>query len=442
MQQNSLSPSRLFLLLTVSILLLSSCSSLKRANHHIEDDLESAPVFQQGFAGLAVYDPEEHRMLFEHNSDKYFTPASNTKLFTFYTGLKILGDSVPALKYTIKNDSLIFEGTGDPSLLYPDLPDSQVLSFLKNTGDSLYFVPPIYTESYFGPGWAWDDYNAYYSVERTPLPIYGNRVYFSFRKGQERPKSFPKIFKDSLLVSADTTNSRIRRELAYNGFSFENTLKTKDFEQEVPFKYSPHLLVNLLQDTLQKKVNILHNLPPKVRLDKTLYSIPADSMYKHMLQVSDNFIAEQILLMAAQKISDSLKTEIAIDYMKKNYLKDLPDEPIWVDGSGLSRYNLFTPRTMVKLLEKISEEVPREKLFDMLPTGGKSGTLKNYYKAEEPYIYAKTGTLSNNHSLSGFLITKKGKVLIFSFMNSNYTVPTSSLKAGMENILESIRDNY
>src|SRR5690606_40565208 len=68
-------------------------------------------------------------------------------------------------------------------------------------------------------------------------------------------------------------------------------------------------------------------------------------LYKVMMQESDNFIAEQLLLLCAQVLSDSLKTEIAIDFVKKHYLDDLVDEPVWVDGSGLSRYNLFTPRS-------------------------------------------------------------------------------------------------
>ncbi|MGB3775183.1 MAG: D-alanyl-D-alanine carboxypeptidase, partial [Leeuwenhoekiella sp.] len=46
------------------------------------------------------------------------------------------------------------------------------------------------------------------------------------------------------------------------------------------------------------------------------------------------------------------------------------------------------------------------------------------------------------HSLSGFIKTKSGKTLIFSFMNSNYVVPTSTLKKGMEQILLTIRDSY
>lgn len=419
--------------------LISSCSVIKRTNKQISKDLQTAKVFKKGFSGLAIYDPQENEMLYEFNSDKYFTPASNTKLFTFYTGLKILGDSVPALKYFKRNDSLIFKGTGDPSLLNPDLPESRVVEFLKNSEEKLYYYPPVFTEKYFGPGWSWDDYNYSYSVERSAMPVYGNRVIFRIDK--EETEIMPEIFKDSLMISERSElGPGIKRDISRNQFKAQRG--DKEFTREVPFKYSEQTMVTLLQDTLNKEIGIIHELPADAEFNKTLYSIPTDSIYKRMLEVSDNFIAEQILLMAADKVSDSLKAEIAIDHMKENYLKDLPDEPIWVDGSGLSRYNLFTPRSMVKLLEKISEELPQEKLFGMMATGGRSGTLKNYYKAETPYIFAKTGTLSNNHSLSGYLKTRSGKILIFSFMNSNYTVPTSELKEGMEVILENIRDNY
>ena len=432
-----LHPSILCLILTIGFV---SCAPLKRVNKKIEADLVSKPVFYQGFSGLAIYDPQEDEMLYEYNSDKYFTPASNTKLFTFYTGLKILGDSVPALKYFKRNDSLIFKGTGDPSLLNPDLPESRVVEFLKNSEEKLYYYPPIFTDKYFGPGWSWDDYNYSYSVERSAMPVYGNRVIFRIGN-KEEPEIIPEIFKDSLMISERSEKGQgIKRDISRN--QFKAHLGDKEFTREVPFKYSEQTMVKLLQDTLKKEIGIIRELPADAEFNKTLYSIPTDSIYKRRLEVSDNFIAEQILLMAADKVSDSLKAEIAIDHMKENYLKDLPDEPIWVDGSGLSRYNLFTPRSMVKLLEKISEELPQEKLFSMMATGGRSGTLKNYYKAETPYIFAKTGTLSNNHSLSGFLKTRSGKILIFSFMNSNYTVPTSELKEGMEVILKNIRDNY
>jgi serine-type D-Ala-D-Ala carboxypeptidase/endopeptidase (penicillin-binding protein 4) len=57
-------------------------------------------------------------------------------------------------------------------------------------------------------------------------------------------------------------------------------------------------------------------------------------------------------------------------------------------------------------------------------------------------VYGKTGTLSNNHSLSGFLITKKGRILIFSIMNNNFTAPTAQVRTRMQELLELIRDTY
>lgn len=425
------------------IIALASCSTTRKISKPLDKIFSQSPVFEQGFVGFMLVDPEKDKTLYSHNAEHYFTPASNTKLFTFYAGLKILDDSIPALKYQIQNDTLYFKATGDPSFLNENLPNSNVFDFLKNKANHLAYITPTYTEKHQGPGWAWDDYNAYYSAERTAFPIYGNMVGFDFEKNKEFPVVSPKIFTDSTVSSKNSlVSTRLRRDLVSNRFEFNNLKKESDFSQSVPFKYSSEILIKLLEDSLQKPVSLIENSELNKKLTKTLYSIPSDSVYKEMLKVSDNFIAEQILIMAAGKVSDTLKSEIAIDYMKENHLKDLQDEPMWYDGSGLSRYNLFTPRSIVSLLQKISAEVPQEKLLDMLPTGGHSGTIRNFYKADKPYIFAKTGTLKNNHSLSGFLKTKSGKVLIFSFMNSNYTVPTSILKAEMEKVLLNIRDNY
>lgn len=419
------------------LLFCFSCSSHKK----ISSTFENASAFEQGFSGLVVFDPEKNSVVYEKNAEKYFTPASNVKLLTFFTGLKVLGDSVPALVYGQRNDTLIFSGTGDPSFLNPDLPSSQVFQFLKESDNKLFYHPRLPEEAFFGPGWAWDDYNSYYSVERTSFPIYGNRISFTVNPGLTDFEVSPEIFRDSVRINKIglARNPEFNREMAGNQILFTPGVGNKTYNKDLPFKYSSTLLVNLLGDTLSKDVQLLKDLPEGFSLNQKMNSISTDSMYKRMLEVSDNFIAEQILLLSAHKIADTLKSDIAIEHMKENFLEDLPDEVFWVDGSGLSRYNLVTPRSMIKLLDKIYQEVPQERLFSLLATGGKSGTLKSSYIAETPYIFAKTGTLRNNHSLSGFLKAKSGKILIFSFMNSNYTVPTSELKIQMEIIL---RDLY
>src|ERR1700754_3272280 len=84
----------------------------------IKKQFKHSQIVNDHFTGFALYDLDDKKMIYELNADKYFTPASNTKLFTFYTCLKMLGDSVPALRYELRNDSLVFWGTGDPSFLH------------------------------------------------------------------------------------------------------------------------------------------------------------------------------------------------------------------------------------------------------------------------------------------------------------------------------------
>jgi D-alanyl-D-alanine carboxypeptidase/D-alanyl-D-alanine-endopeptidase (penicillin-binding protein 4) len=215
------------------------------------------------------------------------------------------------------------------------------------------------------------------------------------------------------------------------------------FSQEVPFRYSRELAMQILSDTLKKEIGIVHSAFPAEGA-KTWYSIPRDSLFKRMLLPSDNLIAEQLLLTYAAENGLEMNARKVIEYVQEKFLTSLPDRPQWVDGSGLSRQNLFTPRTMIKLCELIYQEFPgREaELFELLPQGGRTGTIRNYFRSDRPFVFAKTGTLSNNVNLSGYLVTRKGKRLTFSFMNNNYTQPTVEIRKEMDRILTAIHKAY
>lgn len=423
------------LYLTYFIFLAVGCSPraiVKKDLIRLENDLKEHTGFQ-------LYDPATKQNLIEYQSDRYFTPASNTKIFTFYTSVKILKDSVIAIRYIQKGDSLVFWGMGDPSFLYANTFDNKRLyNFLASHPGAVFYSPTNFKTDLMGPGWAWDDYPYYYSAERSPIPIYGNLV-----RVQRKSESFsftPSFFQLHFAQASEPRGDEtIVRQMESNQIVYYPG-KKRQSKWNIPFHYTDELVVGLLSDTLKKDVKLLPiNIPSEVQ---TLKSVPLDSVLRVLMHDSDNFIAEQLLLQCAAVLSDTLKPEIAIDYARKNLLSDLPDEPQWVDGSGLSRYNLFTPRTIVKMWEKIYNEVPRERLFPLLATGGKYGTIKNYYKAKEPYIFGKTGTLSNNHTLSGYIITRKGRLLIFSLMNNNYVSPTSEVRKRMENILETIHERF
>ena len=105
---------RLLLLLALGTCIVS-CSPV--SNRSLTKQFKDTEKQFQDHTGFALFDIAANKTVFEYNSEKYFTPASNTKIFTFYAALKLLGDSLPAFKYEERNDSLIVWGTGDPSLL-------------------------------------------------------------------------------------------------------------------------------------------------------------------------------------------------------------------------------------------------------------------------------------------------------------------------------------
>jgi len=158
-----------------------------------------------------------------------------------------------------------------------------------------------------------------------------------------------------------------------------------------------------------------------------------------MMHRSDNFFAEQSLLMVSRKLLAVANDEKITDTLLKTDFNNLPQKPRWVDGSGLSRYNLFTPQDFVAILNKMKNEFGMERIKNILPTGG-TGTLSNYYRAENGYIFAKTGTLSGVVALSGFLYTRKKKLVIFSVLVNNHHDNATYIRQGIEKFIKELRN--
>jgi len=413
--------------------------------HKIKKLFKRSKILNDHFTGFALYDLDSNKMIFEQNDDKYYTPASNTKLFTWYTCLRMLGDSVPGLRYETHGDSLIFWGTGDPSFLHSDLKGVNAYHFLKNSGKQLFYASGNYQNAFFGDGWAWNDYNDDYQAEINGLPLYGNLVTFKADAHQNlaaSPSYFNKYIADTAAAGKPAAHFRIIRDFLTNVFYNPSSQAPQNYFQQVPFKTSDTLTQNLLEDTLKDSVTIIHR--PLTASAKTVYNASTDTVYRHLLQSSDNFIAEQLLLVCSSVKFGVLNTDSVINYAKAHYLNDLPDTPRWVDGSGLSRYNMFTPRSIVALLVKILQTRDEQLLQSELPQGGVAGTIKNAYKTDngKVFVWAKTGSLMYDYNQSGYLITRKGRRLAFSFMNNNFTEPARQVRDEMVRIITYIHDNY
>ncbi len=415
----------------LGVLLCTGCASTK--NRKFEKKLRqklSSDAAKNQFTGVTVVDASNGKTLFDFNGQKYFTPASNVKIATLYTALQLLPQKIPSLRYTLQGDTLYMEGMGDPTQLHPYFQDSTVVQFLK-TQKHIALNLSNFKGGRFGSGWAWDDYSYGYHPERGGLPLYGNVVTL-LNQGTTRVS--PVYFKDSVLNGTFSTNRDEERNRFYFSLDRTDTIT-------IPFKTSTALTRKFLEKLSTRTVRPISRLPEGHK--KILYSVASDSVYKRMMVVSDNFLAEQLLVLASATLSDTLEGRLAREHILKEYLSDLEQAPRWVDGSGLSRYNLFSPRSLTQILQKLYATVPKERLFAFFPMGGVSGTLQDWYGGDQrPYIYAKSGSLGNNYCLSGYMLTRSGKTLIFSFMNNHFRLPTTQVKQQMQLILESMRDHY
>jgi D-alanyl-D-alanine carboxypeptidase/D-alanyl-D-alanine-endopeptidase (penicillin-binding protein 4) len=92
------------------------------------------------------------------------------------------------------------------------------------------------------------------------------------------------------------------------------------------------------------------------------------------------------------------------------------------DGSGLSRANRVSPRTLAGVLQRGASRASTSELLADLPVGGLTGTLEQRFRADAAgrgLVRAKTGTLTGVHSLAGYTTDARGVPVLFAVMTDD-----------------------
>ena len=430
--------------LVIAVLQFTACSVQQKLQKAANQNILEAGNLSGAHIGIHVYDPASNASLFSYQSNKYFVPASNTKIVTCFAAMQYLGDSVLAAQIASTDSGMHVYASGDPTFLQPEYATHPLLNVLKTT-NKIYLHTPSFTAKPFGQGWSWDDYDASYMPSRSAFPMYGNVVRIAKNAGQLIVT--PSFFKDSIKGINASINKGfgVSRQMASNQFLVQPTTASNTLE-EIPYRTSnwttaPLILeASLLSEALGGTKVIALDAAGETNAPATatkVYSRPLDSLLKPLMHRSDNFYAEQALLMVGKGLHQSFDDKKTIAYLLTNDLADLAQKPTWVDGSGLSRYNLFTPENFTSILHKMYKAYSFERLQNIFPTGGEvGGTLSSNYKNLNGKIFAKTGTLSGQVALSGYLITKKGKTLIFSVLVNNHTTTASNVRKAVEQFIQ------
>lgn len=434
-------------LLLILSAFLSACATLEQINPFggARMPLPEDGELSRAWWAYEFVDLQSGETVLAENAKKACIPGSNMKLLTFFSAWKVFGDSLSAGCLYRQTDSLIFIPSGDPGFLYLDLSHDRLLSRLENSGKEIIFVAwPESDDEVFGTGWAWDDDGKSFQPGRSPLGIYGGRLALSKRPNQP-PRVPGSLFDDSYQYQP---GSRKTTEIKLSKKPFENTIalnrkinKNDSFDLLFSFYPDRELLLDLLGDTLGKKTETTHFLP--IRKDRECFFRPTSNLYREMLFESDNFIAEQLMFMIGREATGTFSVRRGISFALDNLMSEISfDNFQWVDGSGLSRYNLASPHTMTSLLQQMYREMGMKNLKEYLPEGGKQGTIANYYWGDPGYIWAKTGTLKNNYALSGVIQSVSGKHMLFSIMVNHHTANQNEVIKAIETMLKYVRDEF
>ncbi len=433
----------------------------------------SKDVFSDAFVGIEIFNLNKNKILFEKNSHKLFTPASNLKLLTTSAALYFLPDSFTFTTDFLSNgvvvDSvlrgdLIIRGGGDPLFTYREL-DSLLTLFVnsglkKINGDIIGDI--AWKDSlYFGKGWMCDDNPEPFLPYLSALMLEEGNVRiivkptspFSLANIEVYPPvSSIELNNNVLTISDDTTYFTITRNWRENGNTiFADGFISQNSEPDTTFLnlYAPEkIFLDAVEKILiDKGIDFTGGklIKRNVSYVKKLFSFERniDTVITKANKESDNLCAEMLLRALAYEYYGKPATAKNGILMLDSLIKlsdENPDDFKIVDGSGISRYNLISPDLIIKMFVFLHKNNPKVfyKLISTLPVMGIDGTLESRHKKGKAFgvARAKTGTMSTVSSLSGLTINATGDTLLFSMMMQNFSGRLSVVRLYQDIITE------
>lgn len=352
------------------------------AGTDIREEINQFP----GFSGILIKDLNTQEVLFSHNEDILFTPASLTKIFTLLAALETLGEeyAYPTSFYfssTISgeiNGDLYIVGSGDPTQspeVIRKIADALVQKYgIRHiSGDIVLDNSKFLPEEFLGRGWMWDDKN----------PLIGALTVMGY-KVKEKQNSY-------LNTMPLLWGKIFSQELSKKGVKIDGSIRIGKTKENLQVKY-------------------------------IYYSDTMDKILAYMMKKSDNQSAENIfrtlapednpeevstIARAIASLEEVIDTTLGLEWGK---------DYILVDGCGLSEYNLTTPAHLVKAITHLYQKYDF-KILDYFANTKEKGTLKERLPFQ---VWGKTGTLSSASALAGLLQTKNKRWIVFCLMENNF----------------------
>lgn len=450
---------------------------------HIADSATTAPMWRTARWGLLVVDVTSGDTLISHDADRMFMPASNEKLLTAAVAMQQLGPDyrwrTPVmLRGRQRGDTwygdLLVSGSGDPT--FSDVMRGGVAASAFDTvvtalnargikrimGDVMPFGD-AFTGVTTGFGWQADDFDEAYSAAVDEL-FYNEgeltvRVFGGGKEGAPvRVVRMPTTSYPPLSIKVDTRTPATRADrlqAAYDSVGgtllLTGSVAAGDSASvTVAYRHPADAFRAALRERLiaggvrviatparkpsrreQTKIDSVNAISPSDTL-VVLVSPPLRDVLPKMQKPSQNQIAELLFRTSGRVASGdgSADSARAVGVRTLGGFGVGADEIAYRDGSGLSRHDYLTPRAIVKVLDAMRRSQWFDVYRDALPLAGVDGTIANRMKgtAAAGNAHAKTGTVDKARSLSGYVTTADGHLVLFSMLCNNYTVANREIE--------------
>ena len=443
----------------------------------VADSLLALPETRHARWGVLIVDPETGDTLFSRDAGKLLVPASNQKILTSAIALETFGPdyrfTTPILARgeirgdTLRGDLLVV-GRGDPTV--SDHVSGDAMIPLRAIADSLrqrgirhvrgrvLAFGNAFPDANAGFGWQLEDLDFSYGAVVDELLFNEGfsvvRVRGADRAGQPPAaqtapaRTFPRVRVEAMTIARgtgrdstaqlDVVKDTVRGDVVLSG-----TIPIGDTASlEVTHRDPPEAYIAALGEALRDRGITMggDTTWSSARSDTVLVarSMPLSQILAFFMKPSQNQIGEMLFKSIALARTDTGTGRVA----RRIYSEQLrswgaeADGFFVSDGSGLSRRDLVSPETIVHVLAAMKKSPHFQTYYDAFPVAGVDGTLRGRMKSTrgEANVHGKTGTLGNVRSLSGYVTTPTGRMLVFSILANNYLTSTDHISRVQDSI--------
>ncbi|MEA3392737.1 MAG: D-alanyl-D-alanine carboxypeptidase/D-alanyl-D-alanine-endopeptidase, partial [Candidatus Marinimicrobia bacterium] len=452
------------------------------------DALVNDEAFAHAHWGILIKSLDAEDIWYAHNENRLFMPASNNKIASTAAAFKVLGpdfrfETHVLSKGQVQNGSLFGDlavwSNGDPTMYERYMEDSRAVfqawaDTLKMQGihkieGNIIGDDNAFDDVHIGEGWAWDYQQIWYAAQFGALQFNENYVDVKIVPPAtvdgkvvlipNIESSYFTLKEDFEIVEEGYNKIYLNRDFYSNEITLSGQLVAgSDTTERTPTIDNPtKFYVHVLKETLEENGIVVNGSPidcdeidnwvhapidENYRELANYYSVPLSEVATRLMKRSQNMYAETMprvlswhetglgSIEAGREIMDSVYTEFGIE----------PGSWVYVDGSGLTRYNYISPHVLVKILEGMYRSELKDVWMNTLPISGVDGTLRRRMKgtAADKRVLAKTGTISNVRGLSGYTQTASGENIVFSFLVNGHLLSSKETERITDSILELI----